>query len=357
MPMSRTVVASRQPKHATSHARPDRALLFLARLASEFTSVQSLPRLVERVMLALHEEAGLHSCSLALLDDRHPDTLAIHGASGLRASTRGRTVPRQKGLYGAVMSSRLPLLVSDHWKDPRAHQRERKIRSGIYAPLIVDGRSVGVLSAHSAEPRAFGESDLSLLTIVARYLTGAVEVVRLHAALKDSAAKDALTGLANRRYFLDRLTAEVARGQRRNEAIGVVVLDLNAFGIINDVHGHAAGDALLVRVAQTLIEQIRRSDLIARLGSDEFGLVLPDTKHPQALKVVSRLQKTVIPVPGEGTHAPLSFSFGIAVWPKDAQTPESLLREAEARARTMKHRPDRRSPARGKAREMAHTGR
>ena len=356
--MSRTGASAHHAVRANAQARPDRALLFLARLASEFTSVQPLPRLVERVMLALHEEAGLHSCSLALLDDHHPDALTIEGASGLRANARGQVVARQKGLYGAVMTSRMPLLVSDLWTDPRVHRREAKIRSGIYAPLIVDGRAVGVLSAHSAEPRAFAESDLSLLTIVARYLTGAIEVVRLHTALKDSSAKDALTGLANRRYFLDRLAAEVARGHRRNEALSIVVLDLDGFGLINDVHGHATGDALLVRVAQTLLGQIRRSDLIARLGSDEFGLVLPDTKHARALKVVSRLQKTALPVPGEGqTSTTLSFSFGVAVWPKDAQTPESLLREAEGRVRAMKDRPDRRSPAQGKAREMARSGR
>jgi diguanylate cyclase (GGDEF)-like protein len=252
----------------------------------------------------------------------------------------------------------MPLLVSDLWADPRVHRREPKIRSGIYAPLIVDDRAVGVLSAHSAVPHGFGESDLSLLTVVVRYLTGALEIVRLHAALKDSAAKDALTGLANRRCFLDRLAAEVARGERRGEMLSVVVLDLNGFGIINDVHGHAAGDALLIRVAQALTGQIRRSDLIARLGSDEFGLVLPDTRHAQALKLLSRLQKTAIPVPREGqASTPLSFSFGVATWPKDGQTPESLLRAAEGRARAPKHRPERKAPVRSKAREMAHSGR
>ncbi len=356
--MSRRVASAHHPVRTNAHARPDRALLFLARLAGEFTTGQPLSRLVERVMLALHEEAGLHSCCLALLDEQHPDILTIRGASGLRASARGQVVPRQRGLHGTVMTSRMPLLVSDLWTDPRVHRREPKIRSGIYAPLIVDDRAVGVLSAHSAEPRAFGEPDLNLLTIVARYLTGAIEVVRLHAALKDSAAKDALTGLANRRYFLDRLAAEVARGRRRGEMVSVVFLDLDGFGIINDVHGHAAGDALLVRVAQALMGLMRGSDLIARLGSDEFGLVLPDTRHPQALKLLSRLQKNAIPVPRQGqTSTPLSFSFGLAVWPKDAQTPESLLREAEGRARAMKHRPERKAPARGKAREMAHSGR
>ncbi len=356
--MSPRVASAHHPVRTNAHARPDRALLFLARLAGEFTSGQPLSRLVERVMLALHEEAGLHSCCLALLDEQHPDTLTIRGASGLRASARGQVVPRQRGLYGTVMTSRMPLLVSDLWTDPRVHRREPKIRSGIYAPLIVNDRAVGVLSAHSAEPRAFGEPDLSLLTVVARYLTGAIEVVRLHAALKDSAAKDALTGLANRRSFLDRLAAEVARGQRRGEIVSVMFLDLDGFGIINDVHGHAAGDALLVRVAQALMGLLRRSDLIARLGSDEFGLVLPDTRHPQALKLLSRLQKMAMPAPRQGqTSTPLSFSFGLAVWPKDAQTPESLLREAEGRARAMKHRPERKAAARGKAREMAHSGR
>jgi len=332
-------------KDVPSHPKRDRALLFLSRLASEFTTVHPLPDLVDRVMLALHEETGFDSCALALLDERRPDVLNIRGASGLRSHSRGMTVPRDKGLHGVVMASRMPLLIHDMWADPRVQRRDGKIRSGIYAPLIVHDRAVGVLSAHRAEQRAFTESDLSLLTVVARYLTGAIEVARLHAHLHDLAATDALTRLANRRSFLDRLGSEIARGRRRGHTLTVVVLDLDGFGIINDVHGHTTGDALLIHVAQTLTRSVRASDLAARLGSDEFGLLLPETNGSHAMKLVSRLKTLAISIPRQRQASPrVSLSYGIATWSKDGHTPESLLREAESKLHAMKHRPTRKTP-------------
>lgn len=342
-------------RHSSPHPNRDRALLFLSRLASEFTTVHPLPDLVDRVMLALHEETGFDSCTLALLDERRPDTLKIYGASGLRAHTRGLALPREKGLHGVVMASRMPMLIHDMWADPRVHRRDGRVRSGLYAPLIVHDRAVGVLSAHRMEQRAFTESDLSLLTIVARYLTGAVEVARLHAHLSDLAATDALTRLANRRSFRDRLASEIARGQRRGHAFSVVVLDLDGFGIINDVHGHATGDALLIHVAQTLTRSIRASDLAARLGSDEFGLLLPETSGSQAARLVSRLRTLAISIPRQRqAGARVSLSYGIATWFKDARTPESLLQEAEGKLHAMKHRPTRKASRRGvRAREAA----
>ena len=339
------------------HHRPDRPLLFLARLASEFTAVHRLPDLLERVMLALNEETGFDSCSLALLDERNPDLLLIQAASGLRANSRGRALPRAKGLHSIVMASRMPLLIPDMWADPRIRRREARVRSGIYAPLVVNDRAIGVLSAFKPEPRAFTESDLSLLTIVARYLTGAVQVARLHAYVKDLAVTDALTGLANRRCFVDRLASEIARSQRTGSTPTVAVLDLDGFGIINDVHGHATGDALLIRTAQTLMRSLRASDLAARLGSDEFGLLLPDTSAAQAMKLISRLRTVVISIPGQRkANSRVSLSYGIATWPKDAQTVDLVLQLAESRLHAMKNLPLRKGSRRAvKGREAAYS--
>jgi diguanylate cyclase (GGDEF)-like protein len=340
------------------HRGRDSALLFLARLASEFTAMYALTDLLERIMLALIEETGFASCSLALLDERHPDTLTVQSAEGLDAHLREHTLSRDKGLHGLVMASGMPLLVSDAWSDPRVHRRENKVRSGIYAPLVVDDRPVGVLSAHSPQPEAFTERDLSLLTIIARYITGAIEIARLHASLRDLAATDALTGLANRRAFLDRLASEVARSRRTERVVSVVVLDLDGFRIINDVHGHQTGDGLLVQVAQTLARSIRASDLVARLGSDEFGLLLPETTPSLALKLISRLKALTIAIHSQRqAGSPVGFSYGIAAWPKDAQTPEQLLREAEGRLHAMKQQARKRNPAKVAAREAAYSRR
>jgi diguanylate cyclase (GGDEF)-like protein len=337
MPETKKSLPSRRAARRTPRTEPNKALAFLARLATEFTVVLNLPDLLEHVMQVLHEETGLESCSVALMDERIPDALIIRAASGLRASSRGLLVPRGKGLYGAVMATGTPLLILDMMTDPRVHRHETNVRSGIYAPLTVHGRAIGVLSAHRSEPDAFTESDLNLLTIVARYLAGAVEVARLHEQLKELAATDALTGLANRRSFLDRLTVEMARLRRTGGYLSIAILDLNGLKAINDTHGHAVGDGALVQVAQMLTRSIRVSDLASRFGGDEFTLLLPDTTYAQAAEILDRIGITEVSVPnGRGGELSLTFSWGLATWPDDGPDAESLLQVADSRLYTMK---------------------
>jgi diguanylate cyclase (GGDEF)-like protein len=196
-----------------------------------------------------------------------------------------------------------------------------------------------VLSAYRSAPDAFTEEDLNLLTIVARYLAGAVEVARLHEQLKELAATDALTGLANRRSFLDRLNVEMARLRRAGGVLSMSILDLNGLKAINDAHGHATGDGALTRVGQMLTRSIRVSDLASRFGGDEFTLLLPDTTRDQAKEILDRIGITRVVVPdGRGGELPLTFSWGIATWPDDGADPEGLLQAADARLYAMKLR-------------------
>ena len=316
---------------------PDKSLAFLSRLATEFTAVLSLGDLLEHVMRVLHEETGFDSCSLALVDDRNPGALTIKAASGLREGFRGLEVPQHRGLHGVVMQTAEPLFVSDMQADPRVFRREERIRSGIYAPLIVRRRTIGVLSAHREQVGAFSEADLNLLTVVARYLTGAIEVARLHEQLKELAATDALTGLANRRCFFDRFASEIARSRRAQRSLTVVLLDVNAFKTVNDAHGHAKGDETLIRVGESLTKVVRASDLAARFGGDEFILMLPETTGAQAEEVLGRLRTLRIHmVDHAGRGMPLSFCWGTAVFPDDGQDPERLLHVADRRLYAMK---------------------
>ncbi len=311
---------------------PDRAVAFLARLATEFTAVLNLPDLLDRVMLVLHEETGFDSCTVALLEGRGGDTLRIRAASGRRASYRGLGIPQGKGLHWAVMKTGTPLLVPDMAVDPRVYRLVGDVRSGIYTPLMIHGRPIGVLAAHRAAVGAFTEADLNLLTVVARYLAGAVEVARLHEELKELAATDPLTGLSNRRSFLDRLTAELARSRRASHALSIALLDLDEFKAINDVHGHGVGDQVLIRVAATLNRSVRASDLAARFGGDEFVLLFPETTMAQAEELVGRLRPIEVSMPsGPTKKLQLNFSWGIAAWPEDGPALEQLLQVADAR--------------------------
>jgi diguanylate cyclase (GGDEF)-like protein len=233
----------------------------------------------------------------------------------------------------------LPLLVSDMQADPRVFRRDPQVRSGIYAPLTARDRQIGVLSAHRGTVGAFTQTDLDLLTVVAKYLAGAIEVARLHEQIRELAATDSLTGLANRRAFRDRAEGEISRCGRKRQKLSVVLVDLDKFKAVNDVHGHAAGDQVLGCVASALTRMCRRSDFAARFGGDEFVLLLPETSRRQAEMILNRVRQIRVRLPElQGLDVALSYCWGIAVFPTDGRDLEQLIHAADARLYGMKRR-------------------
>ena len=113
--------------------------------------------------------------------------------------------------------------------------------------------------------------------------------IALEGKLRLLATTDALTGLLNRRSFMERLGQEVARAQRHGQTPTLLMLDIDHFKKINDNYGHPAGDAVLVHLGQLLKASLRNVDLIGRLGGEEFGLVLVDTNAEMAMPVIERL--------------------------------------------------------------------
>jgi len=139
---------------------------------------------------------------------------------------------------------------------------------------------------------------------------------------------DGLTGLDNRRQLMQTLESEVERSRRHGHSFAVVMLDVDHFKSYNDSHGHLAGDEVLTRVGALLRDCTRGVDCSARYGGEEFVLVLPETGVDRAVEVAERIRARLAK---EGfSNGRITLSAGVAQFPKDGETPESVLSSADA---------------------------
>jgi diguanylate cyclase (GGDEF)-like protein len=145
------------------------------------------------------------------------------------------------------------------------------------------------------------------------------------------ALHDALTGLPNRTLLSDRLNVALAQASRNGHKIAVMMLDLDRFKNVNDSLGHSVGDELLKAVAQRLEDILRRSDTVARMGGDEFIILLPQVNQTEYAARVARklLNSFKKPFMVEGHELRMTTSIGVALYPEAGEDAESLLRHAD----------------------------
>ena len=156
---------------------------------------------------------------------------------------------------------------------------------------------------------------------------------KLQISLEQLVVSDALTGLHNRRYLMDRLTQEMQRADRHGEPMAFAMLDLDGFKPINDQFGHVMGDKVLRAVGSAVARCVRVSDIAARYGGDEFGIILPQTPAEGAMKVCERILRAISELAlhdEQGTPAKVTASLGLSYYPADdIATPEELVQSAD----------------------------
>jgi diguanylate cyclase (GGDEF)-like protein len=214
-------------------------------------------------------------------------------------------------------------------------------RSIWFGPMLRADDLLGVLSVQSTKLGAYGEREKLIFRTVAGYAAVALANARIHGELEEKhrrliqteaemrqlATTDSLTGLANRRHFLAAVHAEVARAARYGGAIGLVMGDLDRFKAINDEGGHAAGDRVIEAVGQALVAIQRPNDVVARLGGEEFALVLPGANLAATHAVAERIRETVeaLEVPFGGKTYRVTMSLGCSA----ASDPQELQQDSE----------------------------
>lgn len=301
----------------------------IVRLGYDLGGVMSL--VAERTL-------GLVDADGAVIELAEGDEMVYRSAAGTAARSLGMRIPRRGSLSGLCVEQGQALLCTDSETDPRVDRdacRRVGLRSMLVLPLLHDGQTIGVLKAMSSHVDGFNDTHTELLGLVSDAVAASMFHATRQAAggLFHMATHDPLTNLPNRALFADRLKAAVASAHRLDMAVGALMVDIDDLKPINDELGHAAGDALLIEVATRFQACARNSDTVARVGGDEFAVVLSPLKSSDSLgRSIARYQSCLaLPFQYRGKQLPLRASIGGAVALAEAGDAIDLLELADQR--------------------------
>ncbi|MEO7295592.1 MAG: sensor domain-containing diguanylate cyclase, partial [Candidatus Limnocylindria bacterium] len=332
-----TAVALGQDRRALA-ARAD---LFrdIEAFGRDVTSSLSVGPLAEMIVSATARVVAADILAVTVLDRRDGRYL-VRAAQGVPDTVAGREILVGEGLAGRAIRDRA-VVVDDGLSPDRfprsVHDLDLPgLRHGVGLPLVRDGVVVGALTIGRTAGTRFTELELEGLQLLASNAALAVANAFLHAEVAELAVRDPLTGLYNRRHFdeaLDRMLAAHRREKLSgSRPLSAIVFDLDRFGLFNKAHGHQVGDEVLKAFAQVLTARFRGSDLVARLGGEEFIVVLDGADREGAVRIADEVRALLAErsvQSDDGTALTVTVSAGCAeLDPADASR-EGLLRTAD----------------------------
>ena len=226
-------------------------------------------------------------------------------------------------------------IIVDLWKDLKPWTMmltAHGVQSAWSVPILSSKKlAVGTLTVYSRLVHSPSPEELNVLQMAAQMAALVLNHRSLHDQLFSSAYHDSLTGIANRRFGNDCLGKAISLAQREGKHAGVLWMDVDHFKQINDVHGHPVGDAVLQEVARRIKNRLRACDTVARMGGDEFMVVLQNLESADdAMRVASDILELLsLPVAFGALDLPLHVSIGVSLCPADGDTTESLERQAD----------------------------
>ncbi len=202
----------------------------------------------------------------------------------------------------------------------------------VYVPLLSLDRFVGLLILVGGR-KASDLSDKRLLAIIGLAVGLTLDNLHHSTDLREVATHDELTQLFNRRHFFEQLEKELKAARRSGSSLGLLILDVDSLKLINDTYGHNVGDVVLANLGKVLANCLRAEDIPARIGGDEFAVLMPNTDKRRASALATRLEKALQTSPiyeGDGIELILTVSCGVAGYPWSGEDVGEILQWADA---------------------------
>ena len=286
---------------------------------------ESLSQVLEQVVKGIEQQKPQSQCSILLLDETGK---SLHcGAApslpaGYNDAIEGILIGDGVGSCGTAAYRQERVIVEDiqthpYWTPYKELAGAFNLASCWSQPIFgKKGRVLGTFAIYHHEPSVPTQSDLDMIRKTAAFVGLIVEEFQIEARLIRFANTDELTGLPNRRNLFERLEQELSRTQRYKQPMALCMLDIDHFKRINDSYGHEFGDQVLRTLSGTMTAMMRESDLVGRIGGEEFAVILPGADHEQAYQAAERIRQAaeqLILETDAGTSVRFSVSIGVAV--------------------------------------------
>ena len=269
--------------------------------------------------------------------------VAWNGAAGRVLATSGDDGGPKRGMDVDAATSEVALaarnaapIIRDEvtTRTPLVGAEERwfsRPRSLALLPLQTADGVLGVVAAWNADRASFDDAGLAALRTLAPYAALQLRQMLMQDTLRERAEKDPLTGLPNRGAFNEKFDDAVKQYRRYHHPLSVILLDVDHFKRVNDTWGHDAGDVVLRQVGQILSSSVRETDFAARIGGEEFVVLLPETDLPQAIETAERIRAAVerASFDVQGRTLEIRISAGVASTPRVVADPTALLTSAD----------------------------
>ncbi|MDD5448207.1 MAG: sensor domain-containing diguanylate cyclase [Actinomycetota bacterium] len=327
------ITANIPPSHQTEEGNPEEVLFCFSRLLESYSPISDQSSTAVKLTACLTEACSLWQCDVGAIFTSREGSDKLH----LRARknfplNRGFSVPKEgTSLVSKSFTEGRAVISSPDVSDGEVLPG---LKDGSWAcvPIESDGNKYGVLLLWSKERGKFSENDLPAISLFAKYVSIISRFKEFERSLEKYITIDSLTGMPKRKQFEERLSHEVERAERYKLVVSLIIFDIDHLDEYNQSCGHMLGNLAIADIANLLKKNTRRIDFIARIGEDEFGVILPQTHRLGAMRLGDRLREEVanypFPTPEGKSSRRITVSGGVSTFPSNSSSYPDMLSKA-----------------------------